>query len=114
MYSKGNTVVDTKGYVVNIEKQRISVHIPSLNMDIKCCLYSKKIQDLIIVDATDKTVTVTHRGNGANIRLELGQKVELKFIVTFLEGVLKRKVVGQLVSPNPTAIFDFSIDPDDY
>ena len=104
-----NNVIDASGYIVNITENVVIVYCKEHELEVRCPLYSHKISHLLTIKMTDNSVNLLHTINNNKLCLTLGDIVDLKIVITFLSGRLRNKIMGQLITPDPMALFNFSI-----
>ena len=108
-YIDDNIIFDTDGYIVKINDNNVIIHDYNTKLDVICPLYSNKIKHLLKIDCTLINIKLQSLNTKCSIEFKIGQKVKLKTIISFRENRLSKKVIGQLIDPNPIDIHEFSL-----
>jgi len=92
LYQNNITNIDTFGFIVAIYDNNIKVHVPDMNLDVNCRFY----QSFLDIENNDTTISITNNINNESISYTLGDYIDIKIIITFLDPKFNKKILGQL------------------
>ncbi len=94
-----NLTLDTYGFIIKITDNYLLIHIPDLDTDVECKLFSEKVKHLISYESYEEYIKLN------DLVLELFEKVKIKVIVSHKATKIRKKLLVQIVEPFLTEMF---------
>lgn len=92
IYELKDKILETFGYVIMINDNKLLVYVPELLLDLTCVVFSKKINVDYVSNENELCI--------GNIKIKLFDQVKLRIIVSMKEQYISGKLMTQLLEPH--------------
>ena len=93
------------GIITKILENGIIVYIKQLDI-IHPIYFTSKLSDILEISSTNINITITHKRNRCNVKLQLLQNITLKAIITPYEPKMNHKIRFHLEKPSIIGLLD--------
>lgn len=96
-----NPVIESYGYIVNINDRMITLYVPILEIDVEAKIFSDKLIHLINYTSSDDLFLMENKQTLDKFKLELLQKIDIRIIISIKKPYVRKKFVIEIINPNP-------------